>query len=106
MEKYGDQRWLSLCSPKPKRVSPGELLIRFRSSAGNGYGYLISSLFISLLTCSVLPGKREKIKSFEKRGQAAKAQERGAKSASVISNSPYSQEVEKMGQEVGAREVK
>lgn len=100
MEEYGDQRWLSLCSPKPKRVTPGERLIKLRSSAGSGYGYLIFSLLISLLTCSVLPGKREKIKSFEK------AQERGGKSASVISNSPYSQEVEKMGQEVGAREVK
>ena len=108
MEKYGDPRWLSLCLPKPKRVTPGELLIKFRSSAGNGYRYLIFSLFISLLTCSMLPGKREKIKSFEKRGHAAKAQERGAKSSSVISSSPHSQEVEKtnLGQEVGAREVK
>lgn len=86
---------------KAKENSPKRTTQNFVSSAGSGHGYLIFSWSISLLICPMLP-ENSKRKSFEK-GHTAKAKEKGAKSTSIISRFPFSQEVEKMhpGQELG-----
>lgn len=59
LEEYGYQKQLSPPLPKPKPVTPRELLINFRSSARSGCWYLIFSLSVCRLA-QCLVGNREK----------------------------------------------